>query len=135
MPPSLPPSLLHAAVGIFALSPYQGRGIGRLLIEFSYELSKKEDKVGSPEKPLSDLGERSYNSYWKDTLLQLLIEGVAQGEDCRGYSCAAVASYPGQYTGAKCFLTSGTLWSATVYSTMLCLCGLLPLQPCARLPQ
>ena len=61
---------------ILTLPPYQKRGIGRLLIEFSYELSKKEDKVGSPEKPLSDLGARSYHSYWTDTLLELLIEGV-----------------------------------------------------------
>ena len=30
---------------------HQRKGYGRFLIDFSYELSKKEEKVGSPEKP------------------------------------------------------------------------------------
>ncbi len=50
----------------------QRQGIGRFLIEFSYALSRKEDKVGSPEKPLSDLGALGYRSYWAGTILRLL---------------------------------------------------------------
>jgi histone acetyltransferase MYST1 len=57
---------------ILTLPPHQRKGYGKLLISFSYELSKKEDKVGSPEKPLSDLGKVSYRSYWKQVLLEAL---------------------------------------------------------------
>jgi len=59
---------------ILALPQYQQRGFGTFLISFSYEISKKEEKVGSPEKPLSDLGQISYRKYWSNVILELLKE-------------------------------------------------------------
>ncbi|GAB5587305.1 hypothetical protein Unana1_02205 [Umbelopsis nana] len=62
---------------IMVLPPYQRKGYGKLLIEFSYELAKHENQIGSPEKPLSDLGQRGYRSYWASVVLRVL----AQSED------------------------------------------------------
>ncbi|PIA47946.1 hypothetical protein AQUCO_01400504v1 [Aquilegia coerulea] len=57
---------------ILTLPPFQRKGYGKFLIEFSYELSKKEGKAGTPEKPLSDLGKVSYKGYWTSVLLKIL---------------------------------------------------------------
>ncbi|KAA8498568.1 Histone acetyltransferase KAT5 [Porphyridium purpureum] len=57
---------------ILTLPAFQRKGYGKFLISFSYELSKLENKVGSPEKPLSDLGLLGYRSFWSQLLIDLL---------------------------------------------------------------
>lgn len=55
------------------LPSHQRKGYGRLLIELSYELSKHEGKIGSPEKPLSPLGSLGYQSYWASAIMTTLL--------------------------------------------------------------
>ncbi|KAF5382131.1 hypothetical protein D9615_004309 [Tricholomella constricta] len=55
---------------IMTLPVRQRQGWGNLLIDFSYLLSKKEQRAGSPEKPLSGLGALGYKNYWTLSLMR-----------------------------------------------------------------
>lgn len=72
---------------ILIFPPWQRQGLGKILIGASYELSKREGRIGGPEKPLSELGRKGYIKFWEariaDAILRtkmkttMTVEGLA----------------------------------------------------------
>lgn len=62
---------------IVTFPPHQNRGFGKLLIEFSYYLTRHpatrapNKSSGTPERPLSDLGRKGYMAYWVSVVIRL----------------------------------------------------------------
>ncbi|KAI4091814.1 MAG: hypothetical protein LQ344_003918 [Seirophora lacunosa] len=50
---------------ILVFPPWQRRGLGKILMGISYELSRLEGRIGGPEKPLSELGRMGYLKFWQ----------------------------------------------------------------------
>ena len=57
---------------ILTLPCFQRRGYGNLMIQMSYEMSKRENKIGTPETPLSVLGKKIYHKNWKAMIYEAL---------------------------------------------------------------
>jgi histone acetyltransferase SAS3 len=75
---------------ILTLPIHQRKGYGNLLIDFSYLLTRAEEKTGSPEKPLSDMGLVSYRNYWRLVMCRYLLEHFS--EDKSGKSGLSIKS-------------------------------------------
>ncbi|PVF98040.1 hypothetical protein CPB86DRAFT_815054 [Serendipita vermifera] len=59
---------------IMTLPVKQKSGWGNLLIDFSYLLTLKEGRFGTPERPLSKLGAIAYGRYWQHAVYKVLQE-------------------------------------------------------------
>lgn len=49
---------------ILVFPPWQRKGLGVLLMGVSYEISRREELLGGPEKPISELGKKGYKRFW-----------------------------------------------------------------------
>ncbi|KAL5114412.1 SAS complex subunit [Pleosporales sp. CAS-2024a] len=58
---------------ILVFPPWQKQGLGQILMGASYEMSKREGRLGGPEKPLSDLGHLAYEHYWSVSLARAIL--------------------------------------------------------------
>lgn len=58
---------------ILVFPHWQKRGLGQLLMAASYAISKQEHRLGGPEKPLSEMGHRSYLAYWSGAVARFML--------------------------------------------------------------
>jgi hypothetical protein len=63
---------------ILIFPPYQHKQLGKLLMGVSYKLSGWDSTggyIGGPEKPLSELGHKSYSRFWAERIARYLLRG------------------------------------------------------------
>ncbi len=58
---------------ILVFPPWLRKGLGKILMGVSYELGKREGRIGGPEKPLSDLGRRGYLRFWSARVARAIL--------------------------------------------------------------
>ncbi|KAI1007436.1 hypothetical protein K3495_g793 [Podosphaera aphanis] len=58
---------------ILVFPPWQSKGFGSLLIGVSYAIARREGIMGGPERPISELGMKSYHSYWGKEISRFLL--------------------------------------------------------------
>ncbi|EFQ97532.1 histone acetyltransferase MYST2 [Nannizzia gypsea CBS 118893] len=61
---------------ILIFPPFQHKQLGKLLMGISYKLSAWEWKggvIGGPEKPLSEMGHKSYVRFWEERMARFLL--------------------------------------------------------------
>ncbi|KAK6341081.1 hypothetical protein TWF696_009388 [Orbilia brochopaga] len=69
---------------IILFPPYRSQGLGSALIDLSYHISRATGRIGGPEKPISELGQRGYTRYWtKSIASSILALTSARGSSSR----------------------------------------------------
>ncbi|QKX56505.1 uncharacterized protein TRUGW13939_03610 [Talaromyces rugulosus] len=68
---------------ILIFPPYQHKQLGKLLMGVSYKLSAWEWEgglIGGPERPLSEMGNRSYTRFWAERMARYFLLGPPGGD-------------------------------------------------------
>lgn len=68
---------------ILVLPPYQHKQLGKLLMGVSYKLSaweKDAGLIGGPERPLSEMGKKSYVRFWEERIARYLLLDAHDGD-------------------------------------------------------
>lgn len=68
---------------ILIFPPYQHKQLGKLLMGVSYKLSGWECEggfIGGPERPLSEMGRRSYTRFWEERIARYFLLGPPGGD-------------------------------------------------------
>jgi hypothetical protein len=58
---------------ILIFPPWLRRGLGQILIAASYELGRREERFGGPERPLSALGHKGYVAFWCGEVVRYIL--------------------------------------------------------------
>ncbi|KAL4810074.1 acyl-CoA N-acyltransferase [Aspergillus unguis] len=61
---------------ILVFPPFQHKQLGKLLMGVSYKISgweRDNSRIGGPEKPLSEMGLRSYSRFWEERIARHLL--------------------------------------------------------------
>ncbi|KAL9005021.1 MAG: hypothetical protein Q9188_002170 [Gyalolechia gomerana] len=70
---------------ILVFPPWQRKGLGKIMMGISYELSRLGGHIGGPEKPLSELGRIGYLKFWQariaNSILGLKVKTTLSVED------------------------------------------------------
>jgi MOZ/SAS family/MYST family zinc finger domain len=80
---------------ILIFPPYQHKRLGKLLMGVSYKLSAWEWEpglIGGPERPLSELGRRSYTRFWEERMARHFLLGPPRGKAIRQKQAATKAA-------------------------------------------
>jgi GNAT superfamily N-acetyltransferase len=87
---------------IVTLPCFQGRGLGRFLIEASYEVGYRKGITGSPERPLSELGRAAYDRFWAEKVWRWALDNALSAvEQKRPVQPGAYDAAPGGGAGSR----------------------------------
>lgn len=74
---------------ILVFPPWQRKSLGTLLMGISYAISRREQILGGPEKPISDLGKKGYQRYWGSEIARWLLS-VKESDKKKGRGMVTV---------------------------------------------